>query len=77
MLHSSYKGVNLAGKQLDTADEWITMKYPSLPPFPFFTNVASKLSAINWWNALLRSYVVPADFLELAVTLPSCPTSST
>ena len=37
-------------------------------PSTFLTNVAIKLSPINWWKAL-RSYGVPVDLLELAVKL--------
>ena len=88
MLHLSYKDVNRTGKQLDTVNESITTNDPSFitslinyqaqaSPFPsiFFTNVATKLSPINWWM-VLRSYGVPFDLLELAVELLSCRASS-
>jgi len=88
MFHPLYKSVNLTAKQLDTASEWITIKDPSFiallinyqaqaSPFPstFSTNVATKLSPINWWKAC-RYNGVPIDFLELAVKLLSRPASS-
>jgi len=43
--------------------------------FTFFTDVATKLSPINWWKDI-RFYGVPSDFLELVVKLLLCPASS-
>jgi hypothetical protein len=88
MLHPTYRGAHLTGKQLGIVNEWIISQDSSFitvminyqeraSPFPstYFTDAATKISPVNWWKAL-KLYGLPSDFVALAVKLLSCPASS-
>ena len=56
MLHPSYKGINLTAKQLDTVNEWITMKDTS-----FITSLINDQAQVLPFHLHLSPMLLPSS----------------